>query len=83
MPQATLKFKLPEEESEMKLALKAEDYQEALRRVADEVFRPAFKHGYENEKLQALLRENEACYTVIGMLHDIFVEILKDLDLEL
>jgi len=83
MPQATLKFKLPEEESEMKLALKAGDYQEALCRVADEIFRPAFKHGFQNEKLQALLRENEVCYEVIGMMQDIFIGIIKDLDLEL
>lgn len=84
MPQVTLKFKLPEEDSEMKLALRAAEYQDALHRVSQEIFRPHRKHGYDNPKLQGIINANpEVCQEVIGILEDMFFEIIKELNIEL
>jgi hypothetical protein len=84
MPTVMIKFALPEEDAEMKLALRASEYQQALYRVTQEIFRPARKHGYDNAKLQALMNDNPASYEIIGMLEDLFFEIIKEegVDLE-
>jgi len=58
MPTVMIKYALPEEDAEMKLALKASSYQQVLYRMSQEIFRPARKHGYDNAKLQALMNDN-------------------------
>ena len=83
MPTVMIKFALPEEDAEMKLALKASSYQQALYKVAQEIFRPARKHGYDNAKLQALMNDNPASYEIVGMLEDLFFEIVKEEDIDL
>lgn len=83
MPIVTLKFKLPEEDYEMKSALKGGDYRYALHRIGNEIFRPARKHGYPNEKLQALMDSNEVSYEIVDMLEKRFYEILGEEQIEL
>jgi len=83
MPTVMIKYALPEEDAEMKLALKANEYQQALSRVSQEIFRPARKHGYSNAKLQKLLDDNEIGYEIISILEDMFHEIVREEDIEL
>jgi hypothetical protein len=55
MPKATLSFNLPEEREEFKMATKAGDMSGALWDIAQEVFRPARKHGYPDQRIQTLI----------------------------
>lgn len=53
---ATLTFNLPEEESEFQTAVKASDMSLALWEIAQEIFRPARKHGYSDQRIQNLAK---------------------------
>lgn len=85
---ATLTFELPEEEGEFKQAVAASDIHAALWDVANDVFRPARKHGYPDNRLQKLLQaidaadlglENKDAGTeLIHLLEAKFFEILSD-----
>jgi hypothetical protein len=52
---AILEFNLPEEESELHLAISAGNLQSAIWDVSQEVFRPARKHGYNSLEIQGLV----------------------------
>jgi len=83
MPTVMVTYTLPEEDAEMKLALKASEYQQVLYKISQEIFRPARKHGYDNAKLQALMNDNPASCEIVGMLEDMFYEIVKEEGVEL
>lgn len=78
---ATLIFDLPEDQMEHKRAVKSTDAFLALWEIANEVFRPARKHGYGNgknsERLNQLL-QNEQVAEAIGLLEEEFYEIVNE-----
>lgn len=51
----TLSFSLPEEREEFETAVNAGSYKAALWEIAQQVFRPARKHGYGDPAVQRLL----------------------------
>lgn len=53
--EAILKFNLPEETSEFETAVKAGAMAGAIHEIGQNVFRPARKHGYPNQKIQDLI----------------------------
>lgn len=57
MSKAILEFNLPEEEAELDMALHAGDLHATLWDIAQEVFRPARKHGYNDSTLQRLVEQ--------------------------
>jgi len=92
MSKATLKFNLndPDDRSEHKRAVNATNVYIALNEIANEVFRPARKHGYQDSKLNKMIElsgENEEGYNIvelaIGMLEDKFYEILSSRGIDL
>ena len=66
MTKAILKFTLPDDDAEFQLALSAGKMHSALWNVGQEVFRPARKHGYPNERTQHLLDKINALVKVYG-----------------
>lgn len=90
---ATLEFNLPEEQEEFETTVKASDYKLALWDIAQEVFRPARKHGYADVKIQKLIDTIDACVStvmengqgtdLIGLLEEKFYEILRERGIEL
>lgn len=61
MSKAILEFNLPEEEAEFQMAVNAASLQSALWDVAQDVFRPARKHGYPSIEIQGLLERLDDC----------------------
>ena len=57
MSKAILEFNLPEEESELNMAINANNLQAALWEVGQAVFRPARKHGYSDSTIQRLVEQ--------------------------
>ena len=96
---ATLTFNLPEEQEEFDTAIKAADYKIALWDIAQEIFRPARKHGYPNEAVQKVLDKADEAIVVtdvggvkyetgagselVSMLEQKFYEILRERNIEL
>ena len=79
MPEVTLKFTLPEEQEEMRLALSAGGMHSALWDIAQEVFRPARKHGYPQREIQeALDLCNGEGEELVHLLEKRFYEILEE-----
>lgn len=93
MSKASLHFNLPEEREEFETAVKAGDYKLALWDIAQEVFRPARKHGYSDGKIQKLLLDIDHNADVsseygkgtdlVGLLEEKFYEILRERGIEL
>jgi len=82
MPTGVLRFKLPEEEVEFELAQRAGDFNGAISDIANEVFRPARKHGYGDEDINELVKRiGDDAYTLIGLLEKKFFGILEDRDI--
>jgi len=84
---ATLTFNLEDgfSRNAHKRAVNATNAYIALLEIVNEVFRPARKHGYSNAKLNGLLEqcgETDEGYgrgeEIIGILEDMFFEILED-----
>jgi len=63
---AILEFNLPEEETELHLAINAGNLQAAIWDVSQEVFRPARKHGYSDSTLQRLVEQLDATVEQLG-----------------
>jgi hypothetical protein len=55
MPIATLRYKLPEEETEFKTAVKSMRTSLAIEDIGNQIFRPARKHGYSDIRIQSLV----------------------------
>lgn len=84
---ATISFSLPEEADELDTALKAGKMQAALQEVRDRVFRPARKHGYSDMRMKQFCDENgelkDDVADAIGVLEEIYFEIINDFDINL
>lgn len=79
-----LEFTLPEEQEEFNLAVSAGRMHTCLWEISQEVFRPARKHGYPDEKIQTLLTElGEKGEELVGLLEAKFCGILNDNGVEL
>ena len=85
MQNLTISFDVstPEGKESAERALQADTLYAALGDIANEVFRPARKHGYSEADLQKLLDENEVVSTVIGRLEEKFFEILREYNVTL
>jgi hypothetical protein len=89
---AILEFNLPEEQSEFDLATRAGNMHAALWDIAQEIFRPARKHGYNNQDIQAALNHTDTVTTpegygagteLISQLEKMFYEILEEHKIDL
>lgn len=96
---ATLTFNLPEEQEEFDTAIKASDYKIVLWDIAQEIFRPARKHGYPDSSVQKVLDKADESIVVtdiggtkyetgagselVSMLEQKFYEILRERNIEL
>jgi hypothetical protein len=78
MPIHTITFNLPEENDELNLAIKASAMSVALFDIGQEVFRPARKHGYNNQELNDLIEKNPDASEIISILEKMFYNILTD-----
>jgi hypothetical protein len=81
MPNVRIGFKLPEEQHELDLALAAGKMASALHEITNEVFRPARKHGYQDESLQAMLNAHPSGVEIVARLEDLFHTIIREHDL--
>lgn len=77
---AALFFNLPKEAAEFEMAKKAPDLYSALCTINREIFRPARKHGYADEKLEELTQD-EKVREAIFLLEKKFGEILQEHDI--
>lgn len=82
MPTATLTFQLPDEDAEWKQAAHAQAAYAALWEIAQEVFRPARKHGYMDQRIQAALEAGDGPM-LVGLLEEKFYDILREHDVVL
>lgn len=83
---ATLEFDLSEEKESFDLAVKASNMHSALWEIRQRVFRPARKHGYDDERMQKILSDMTyeqalKAHELIAVLEEIFNEILEEQDL--
>ena len=86
----TIETTEPDEFSKLRRMLHADQYLEALNDVADKVFRPARKHGYNDPEIKALLSEDLpeaellARLDLVAALETRFYEVLREngVDLE-
>lgn len=83
MSEVTLKFTLPEEKEELTQALNAGELHSALWSVAQEVFRPARKHGYSDPNIQAALDKCIEGEELVSLLEKKFYEILDEYGIKL
>lgn len=72
---AILEYNLPEDQEDFIRATKALDMELALWDIANEVFRPARKHGYADQELNTLAENNTE---LIGLLEQKFYAILEE-----
>lgn len=73
----TLEFELPQETEEYKLAMDGAKTRIALDDVWEKIFRPEFKHGYPNERLNELAADpkvSEAIQLLAKIYHEILAE---------
>ena len=89
---AILEFNLPEEQSEFDMAARANSMHAALWDMAQEIFRPARKHGYNNQDIQATLNHADTVTTsegygagteLVSQLEKMFYEILEEHKIDL
>lgn len=62
MPKHVIEFNLPEEREEMDDAINGGTYKYQLDEVWDMLFRPYYKHGYDDEKMNELLNSKNGRY---------------------
>jgi hypothetical protein len=77
-----LAFDRYEEATELVLAMNAGKMAAALNDIHNHVWRPSWKHGYPVKELQDLLDDEafgEKAYRVIELLHEIYLEQVKEL----
>ena len=73
-----------DDREKLKDVLQATDMKIALQEIGEEVFRPARKHGYAaHPELNKLLNENDDVGIAIGLLEEMFYQILKDREVSL
>jgi len=62
MPKHIIEFDMPEEREEMEDALNGWDYKYQLEEMWNLLFRPYYKHGYDDEKMNQLLNSKNGRY---------------------
>lgn len=72
---ATLSFDMYEEKEAFNDAVNGGKYKAALEEIWQQVFRPAFKHGYSKAGLTEL---SDRDYEVIEKLSEIYQEVMKE-----
>lgn len=77
MSKAYIKFDLPEEREDLELALNAWKYKNAIDEVWNNVWRPYYKHGYNNEVLNKLL-EDKHCQALFDLLVKEYQRTIKE-----
>lgn len=75
---ASITFNLPEEHEEFMSAVKGADYKWAVEEIWQQVFRPCFKHGYNNKVLAEL---SDRDYEVIEALSELYRQVLNNCNL--
>jgi hypothetical protein len=55
MTDITIKFRMPDDREDFQSAIKGSAAMAALETIANDVFRPARKHGYPDQKIQTLV----------------------------
>ena len=84
MMEVTLRFTLPDDKDELRHAQQGLDYHMALTDIADQIFRPARKHGYSDTALNDLLEKTgEDGTELIGQLECHFFDILEEYGIKL
>lgn len=84
MSKVSMHFDLPEEREDFESALYGADYKIALWDIAQEIFRPARKHGYSEANINdALSICNGHGEKLIGALEKKFYEILEQRGIKL
>jgi hypothetical protein len=76
-----IEFNLPEDREELKILMSAGDLSLVVDDVANEIFRPARKHGYSEQyhKLNELINQNpELATDIIEELEKMFFQILEN-----
>lgn len=77
----TLQFSIEDkyEEQELRRALNANNAYSALWEIAQEVFRPARKHGYADPKIEQAMQNKELNHEeIVGLLEEKFFDIIRD-----
>lgn len=77
MPKVSIEFNLPEEKVEMNHALKGSDLKFLMDEVHERLFRPAYKHGYQNEELEKL-SNTKTGQRVIELLSEMFQNLKEE-----
>jgi hypothetical protein len=73
-----------EERKDHELALKASEMKFALEEIANQIFRPARKHGYQDQEIETLRKKlGEKGNLLIDLLEGKFFEILNERDIKL
>jgi arsenate reductase-like glutaredoxin family protein len=76
-----LKFDLPEEQEQLDDALKGSHYKWKLEEIWQNVFRPYYKHGYQDQELNDLLEKmGEDGNKLMDKLADLYHEVVNDED---
>lgn len=91
MPKVTIQFNLPDERDDHYHAMHAAEYHTALWEIANQVFRPARKHGYGDSKINEIIEKLDAHYPdggegateLIGLLEEKFYKIIRQYNVEL
>lgn len=74
---AILEFQLPEEKQDHETALNGWRYQYKLDEVWNQVFRPAFKHGYADEELNKL-SQSKTGQKLIEKLAELYHQVVNE-----
>ncbi len=79
MPKAYIKYDLndPDDREAYKDANNATTYKLQLDSIWDKLFRPYWKHGYDNEELNELL-EDVKCQRVVDLLIERYQQMMKE-----
>lgn len=84
MPKVTLNYNLPEEQEEFKRAIEGMDAHLCLWDIAQDIFRPARKHGYPDSEISKLLEKiGDDGSELIGILESRFYDILRSRNIDL
>ena len=98
MPKAILEFDLPDEREEFELAVNANNLATALFSIHQEIWRPAYKHGYADSEISTLIEKinnaldlgqvknadgsNTSAEDLIGLLSKKYHDILEEYDVQ-
>jgi len=79
--EVTIKFLITDQDEEQALrrCMNADRAYRAIYEIAQEIFRPARKHGYPDPKLENAMQNKELEHEeIVGMLEEKFYDILRE-----